>query len=157
MKTYSIQEINNVLKGSLIGTLSQNITSPEQLDLASENQISFIGNKKYEKYWSTSKASAAIVNEDISIEPGTNKAFIKVKNAELAMSQLLALFAPPPPQFDFDVHPTATIDDSVNLGKGVKIGAGCYLGPNVIIGDNVTIYPNATLLDFTSIGSRTTI
>lgn len=28
---------------------------------------------------------------------------------------------------------------------------------NVIIGDNVTIYPNATLLDFTSIGSRTTI
>ena len=157
MKTYSIQEINNVLKGSLIGTLSQNITSPEQLDLASENQISFIGNKKYEKYWSTSKASAAIVNEDISIEPGTNKAFIKVKNAELAMSQLLALFAPPPPQFDFDVHPTATIDDSVILGKGVKIGAGCYLGPNVIIGDNVTIYPNATLLDFTSIGSRTTI
>ena len=49
MKTYSIQEINNVLKGSLIGTLSQNITSLEQLDLASENQISFIGNKKYEK------------------------------------------------------------------------------------------------------------
>lgn len=157
MKSYSIQEINNVLKGTIIGTLSQNITSPEQLELAAENQISFIGNKKYEKYWSTSKASAAIVNEDISIEPGNNRTFIKVKNAELAMAQLLQLFAPAPPQFDFDVHPTACIDDSAIIGEGSKIGAGCYIGPNVIIGKNVTIYPNATLLDFSSIGNGSTI
>lgn len=157
MKSYSIQEINNVLKGTLIGTLSQNITSPEQLELASENQISFIGNKKYEKYWSSSKASAAIVNEDIGIEPGTNRAFIKVKNAELAMSQLLELFAPAPPQFDIDVHPTACIHDTVIIGEGTKIGAGCYLGPNVVIGKNVTIYPNVTLLDYSSIGNGSTI
>ncbi len=157
MKSYSIQEINNVLKGTLIGTLSQNITSPEQLELASENQISFIGNKKYEKYWNSSKASAAIVNEDIGIEPGTNRAFIKVKNAELAMSQLLELFAPAPPQFDIDVHPTACIHDTVIIGEGTKIGAGCYLGPNVVIGKNVTIYPNVTLLDYSSIGNGSTI
>lgn len=157
MKSYSIQEINNVLKGTIIGTFSQNITSPEQLELAVENQISFIGNKKYEKYWSTSKASAAIVNEDISIEPGNNRTFIKVKNAELAMAQLLELFAPAPPHFDFVVHPTACIDDTAIIGEGSKIGAGCYIGPNVIIGKNVTIYPNVTLLDFSSIGNGSTI
>jgi UDP-3-O-[3-hydroxymyristoyl] glucosamine N-acyltransferase len=38
-------------------------------------EISFIGNKKYEKLWSTSKACVAVVNEDISIEPGENRAF----------------------------------------------------------------------------------
>lgn len=157
MKSFSLQEINDVLKGNIIGTLCNNITSPEQLDLATTNQISFIGNKKYEKQWSTSNASAAIVNEDISIEPGKNKAFIKVKNAELAMAQLLQLFAPETPKFDFDVHPNATIDNSVIIGEGSKIGAGCYLGPQVVIGKNVTIYPNVTILDHTTVGNNTTL
>jgi hypothetical protein len=43
------------------------------------------------------KACVAVVNEDISIEPGENKAFIKVKNADLAMSQVLEMFAHPMP------------------------------------------------------------
>jgi UDP-3-O-[3-hydroxymyristoyl] glucosamine N-acyltransferase len=157
MKSYSIQEINEALQGQLIGNLLQHITAPEQLELATTHQISFIGNKKYEKYWATSNASAAIVNEDISIEPGENKAFIKVKNAELAMAQLLQLYAPEPPQFDFDVHPNATIHDSVILGIGSKVGAGCYLGPNVVIGKNVTIYPNVTILDGSFIGDHTVL
>ncbi|CAM2958755.1 UDP-3-O-[3-hydroxymyristoyl] glucosamine N-acyltransferase [Flavobacterium succinicans] len=157
MKSYSIQEINEALQGQLIGNLLHHITAPEQLELATTHQISFIGNKKYEKYWATSNASAAIVNEDISIEPGENKAFIKVKNAELAMAQLLQLYAPEPPQFDFDVHPNATIHDSVILGIGSKVGAGCYLGPNVVIGKNVTIYPNVTILDGSFIGDHTVL
>jgi UDP-3-O-[3-hydroxymyristoyl] glucosamine N-acyltransferase len=32
---------------------------------ASESEISFIGNKKYEKFWADSKACVAVVNEDI--------------------------------------------------------------------------------------------
>ena len=45
-------------------------------------------NKKYEKFWETSKACVAVVNQDISIEPGDNRAFIKVKNADLVKKQL---------------------------------------------------------------------
>jgi UDP-3-O-[3-hydroxymyristoyl] glucosamine N-acyltransferase len=55
------------------------ITAPEQIGVASDSDITFIGNKKYEKLWSSSKACVAVVNEDISIEPGDNRAFIKVK------------------------------------------------------------------------------
>jgi UDP-3-O-[3-hydroxymyristoyl] glucosamine N-acyltransferase len=54
------------------------ITAPEQLGVASDSEITLIGNKKYEKLWSSSKAFA-VVNKDISIEPGDNRAFIKVK------------------------------------------------------------------------------
>ena len=125
--------------------------------MANISEISFIGNKKYEKLWSSSKASTAVVNEDISIEPGENRAFIKVKNADLAMSQVLELFAPPAPIFAVDIHSTAVIDDSVTICNGVRVGAGCYIGPKVIIGDNVTIYPNVTILDECTIGKNTTI
>ncbi len=157
MKTYSISEINEVLNGVIIGNISQNITAPEELEAASNSQISFIGHKKYEKLWENSKACAAVVNEDISIEPGENRAFIKVKNADLAMSQVLALFALPEPEFSINVHPTAIIDSSVVIGNGVRIGAGCYIGPKVVLGDNATIYPNVTILDECTVGKNTTI
>jgi UDP-3-O-[3-hydroxymyristoyl] glucosamine N-acyltransferase len=70
------------------------ITAPEQLGVASDSD-NIYGNKKYEKLWSSSKACVAVVNEDISIEPGDNRAFI-VKNADLAMSQVLELLHLPP-------------------------------------------------------------
>lgn len=157
MKTYSIAEINEILQGVIVGETNVLITAPEQLDLAKETEISFIGHKKYEKLWQNSKAAAAIVNEDISIEPGDNRVFIKVKNADLAMSQVLEMFAPPTPLFRAAIHPTATIDQEAIIGNDVHIGAGSYIGPKVQIGDNVTIYPNVTILDECTIGKNTVI
>ncbi len=157
MKTYSIQEINDILQGVIIGNTSQNITTPEHLETATDTEISFIGNKKYEKFWQSSKACVAIVNEDISIEPGENRAFIKVKNADLAMSQILNLFAPPTPVFNTDIHPTAVVDETAIIGSGTRIGAGSYIGAKVLLGKNVTIYPNVTILDECSIGENTVL
>ncbi|RTZ04583.1 UDP-3-O-(3-hydroxymyristoyl)glucosamine N-acyltransferase [Flavobacterium bomense] len=157
MKSYTIQEINAILNGVIIGNTTQNITAPEQLEMATASEISFIGNKKYEKLWFTSNACAAVVNEDIAIEPGENRAFIKVKNADLAMSQVLELFAPPTPVFTIDIHPSAVIDPTASICTGARIGAGCYIGPNVIIGDNSTVYPNVTILDECTIGKNTVI
>lgn len=157
MKKFRIEEINAVLKGELIGGTNVEIIGPEQLELAANTEISFIGNKRYEKLWESSKACAAIVNEDISILPGDNRAFIKVRNADLAMSQVLEMFAPPPPVFDTDIHPTAVIDKTAVIGTGSRIGAGCYVGPNVKLGNDVTLYPNVTIMDECTIGSGTTL
>ncbi len=157
MKSFTIDQINDVLQGIIVGQTSQKITAPEQLEMAKDSEISFIGNKKYEKFWLNSNACAAVVNDDISIEPGENKAFIKVKNADLAMSQLLELFAQPAPVFDHDIHPTAVVHETATIGKGSRIGAGSYIGPKVILGENVTIYANVTILDESTVGNHTTI
>jgi UDP-3-O-[3-hydroxymyristoyl] glucosamine N-acyltransferase len=157
MKSYSIQEINDILKGVIVGNTINKITAPEQIENASDTEITFIGNKKYEKFWASSKACAAVVNENISIEPGDNRVFIKVKNADLAMSQVLELYAPPTPLFNVAIHPTAVVDETAIICNGVKIGAGCYIGPKVIIGDNAVLYPNVTILDECSVGKNTII
>ena len=157
MKTYTIQEINQVLKGEIVGHTNTQITAPEQLEEAKATEISFIGNKKYEKFWATSSACLAVVNQDIAIEPGENRAFIKVSNADLAMSQVLEMFAPPTPVFAVNIHPTAVVDASATIGNHTKIGAGVYIGPNVKIDENVIIYPNVTILDESTIGNHTTI
>ncbi|MGF2412243.1 UDP-3-O-(3-hydroxymyristoyl)glucosamine N-acyltransferase [Ferruginibacter sp.] len=157
MQTFSIQQINEKLKGTLVGNTTQLITGPEQLELANEQQITFIGNRKYVKYWEGSKACAAIINADITLEPGDNRAFIKVKNADIAMAELLELFVPETPVFDTDIHAAAVVDATATIGTGCKIGAGCYVGKNVTLGDNVILYPNSTVLDNTTIGKNTTI
>lgn len=155
MKSYSILQINEILKGELSGNTDQQINGPEQLERASINHITFIGNRKYAKRWGQSKACAAVIDEKIKLEPGENRALISVKNPDLAMAKLLEIFDPGPPQFDENIHPSAVVHPSAIIGKDSKIGAGCYVGKDVVLGDAVILYPNVTILDETKIGNGT--
>ncbi len=157
MQSFTLQEINEKLNGEIVGNTSQKITGPEQMELATYEQITFIGHKKYAKLWETSKACAAVINANIDLEPGENKAFIRVKNADIAMAELLELFVPAAPVFESDIDARATIHNTATIGEGCKIGAGCYVGKNVKLGNNVILYPNCTIMDDTTIGNNTTI
>lgn len=157
MKSFTIQEINALLKGDLIGTTNQIISGLEQLENATFNQISFIGNSRYVPLWQTSNACAVIVSNNINIESKENCAIIKVKNADLAMAKLLEIYSLEPPQFEVEIHPTAVIDETATIGAGCKIGANCYVGKNVVLGEGVILYPNVTIFDETKIGNNTTI
>jgi len=152
MKSFTIQEIKDLLQGELIGNTTQSITGPEELLKAKANHITFIGSVKYVSKWKDSKASAAIVNDNLKIEPGENRALIKVKNADLAMAKVLEFFELEPPVFEIDIHPTAVVHESAKIGKACKIGANCYVGKDVQLGDGVILYPNVTVLDETTIG-----
>lgn len=157
MTSLNINEINNLLKGELIGSTNEKINGPEQIEKAEKNHITFIGSKKYLRLWETSKASAVIVDETFDIEPGNNRAVIKVKNADLAIAKLLEAFDPGPPKFDVDIHPSAVIDSSAKVGTNCKIGAGSYVGKNVELAEGVILYPNTTVLDNTTIGKGTIV
>jgi UDP-3-O-[3-hydroxymyristoyl] glucosamine N-acyltransferase len=157
MPTFSIQQINEKLKGVIVGNTTEAITGPEQLELATNTHITFIGNRKYINLWETSKACAAVINDDIDLAPGDNRAFIKVKNADVAMAEVLELFMPSTPVFEEDIHPAAVVHPTTIMGTGCKIGAGCYVGKNVKLGNNVLLYPNTTILDDSTIGNNTTI
>ena len=93
MTSYSIREINNIIKGELIGNTSQKIEGPEEIQKANSNQITFIGSTKYLKFWEDSKACASLINYNVTIDPGDNRAFIKVKNVDLAMAGILELLS----------------------------------------------------------------
>jgi UDP-3-O-[3-hydroxymyristoyl] glucosamine N-acyltransferase len=157
MQTFTLQQINEKLNGEIVGDTTKVITGPEQMELASDTQITFIGHKKYAKLWEASKACVAVINADIDLSPGENKAFIKVKNADIAMAELLEMFVPAAPVFETDIDPRASVHASATIGDGCKIGAGCYVGKNVTLGKNVILYPNCTVLDDTKIGNNTVI
>ncbi len=157
MFSFTIEEINTILGGVLIGNTTQSITGLNKLNNATLNQITFIGSKKYTSKWPKSNACAVIVNDNIDLEAIENKAIIKVKSADLAMAKLLDVFSPEKPEFEEKIHSSAVIHESVKLGKNCTIGANSYIGKNVQIGDNVTIYPNVNVFDDSKIGSETVI
>jgi len=157
MKSFNIEAINTILNGEIVGNTTQEISGIEEIRRANESQITFIGNSKYARLWSDSKAKIAIVNDTVTIEPGEGRAFIKVKNADLVMAQLLDEFSPKAPEFDTEIHPTAVIHESAKLGTGCKIGAGCYVGKNVVIGDGTVLYPNVTVFDDTTMGNNNVV
>jgi UDP-3-O-[3-hydroxymyristoyl] glucosamine N-acyltransferase len=157
MKSFSIVEIAAAIDGVLEGNQDLIISAPEQIEDAKENQVTFIGSKKYAHLWEGSKASAAIISEGIDITASGDKAIIKVKNADLAMSQVLDLYAPALPQFETAIHQTAVVDATATIGEGCNIGANCFIGKNVQLGKNVHIYPNVVVFDDTVIGEGTTI
>lgn len=157
MKSFSIAEINSVLKGEILGETSAVINGPEQLEKAQEGDITFIGNRKYARLWENSNASAAVIDQKIALEPGANRVLIKVQNADLAMAQILELFDPGLPAFEQEIHPSAVVHETATLGKGCKIGANSYIGKNVVLGDGTVLYPNVTIMDDTNIGNGCTI
>lgn len=157
MKSFSIEDINAIVNGEVLGATNNEITGLEQIQKANKNQATFIGNRKFATIWKDSKASLAIVNDNLDLEPGENRVLIKVKNADLAMAKLLETFTPKAPHFETEIHPTAVIDTSAKIGDGSRVGAGAYIGKDVVLGDNVTIYPNVTILDETTIGDYTTV
>jgi UDP-3-O-[3-hydroxymyristoyl] glucosamine N-acyltransferase len=157
MKTITIDEISRAVDGHLAGSPNILILGVEEISAAKAGQLTFVGEKKYIKSWDTSLASAALVNKDFDIEPGPERALIRVTNADLALAQVLQLFAPDPPQCGLGVHSTAVVHATADIAEGVAIGAGCFVGPRVVIGEGAILYPNVTILDDSSIGCSTVI
>jgi UDP-3-O-[3-hydroxymyristoyl] glucosamine N-acyltransferase len=157
MKKFTVEEINQAVKGTLVGDPTILITGAEHILEATKNQLTFIGEKKYIKLWDQSSASAAIVHDKLDIKPGRGRALVRVADADLALALVLQLFEPKPPKCEPGVHPTAMVESTAEIGKGAAIGAGCYIGPGVVIGKNTRLYPNVTVLDDSSVGTETII
>ena len=154
-KSYSVKELSDLLKGNLVGDSAHAIDGPEQIEMAGSNHVTFIGNQKYIPLWKTSKASAAVVDKKLDLpDPGENRAFIEVGNADLAMAQLLDLFLPQGVELEAGIHPTAFVHEKATVGKNVTIGPNAFIGKGATIGDNSIIFPNVSVLDDAIIGAN---
>lgn len=56
-----------------------------------------------------------------------------------------------------NIHPTAIVSDTAQIGADVKIGPYSVIGPNVTLGDNVELKSHVVVEGHTSIGAGTLI
>ena len=56
-----------------------------------------------------------------------------------------------------EIHSTALVDPSAQLGRGIKIGAYCVIGVDVCIGDDTRIDPHVVIESNTTLGRNCTV
>ena len=173
MKNYTAKEIAEMLNGIIKGDENRVISGVSSLKEANSSQVSFLGNKKYHHQLAPSKAGVVLLSKDVENEElPPDKTYIVCENVDLAFSQVIGLFAPPPVEYPRNIHPTAAVDPGAVIGRNVHIGAnavvekgaiicdntcicaGAYIGHDVKIGCGTLIYPNVTILSRCTVGNK---
>jgi UDP-3-O-[3-hydroxymyristoyl] glucosamine N-acyltransferase len=171
MSSHTVRSLAELVGGEVLGNGAATIiTGISDLRSAGPDQLSFLGNPKYEQDALASKAAAILVGKKDA--PRFAFTRVVVESPSAAFGKISALFAPPPPRDEPGVHPTAVVAPGAVLGEGisvgphvvisagVKIGARCVIGANSFIGESTTIgddtriYPLVTIRERSVIGAR---
>ncbi|HKJ67986.1 MAG TPA: UDP-3-O-(3-hydroxymyristoyl)glucosamine N-acyltransferase [bacterium] len=143
-----VERISGELQGGSPDTV---ITDIAEIQHATSQNISFIGNSKYFKYLQTTKAGAVILPSHYS---GEFTPCILVDNPQLAVKKLIDVFRPPEPETFTGIHDTAIVDSSVDVGADVNIGPYSIIEAGTRIGDHTVIKSHATIGRGTTIGAE---
>ena len=173
--TLTAAKIAEMVNGKLIGSPDRTISSVSGIRDAQSDQLSFIGNKKYQHQLESTKAGVVLVCPDLADAPAEERTLIVCENVDYAFATVIAVFAEEPPKWPVGVHPSAVVSPEAKLGQGVSInanavieagaeigdgtviGAGCYIGHDVKIGAGSLLYPNVTVMYRCVIGRKAVI
>ena len=153
---FKANQIAEVLEGKVIGDPNAEVSKLSKIEEGEKGSLSFLSNSKYNSYIYNTEATIIIVNESFQPEKEISCTMIKVEDAYLAFSKLLAFYDEAKHNKSGRENPHF-IGENVTIGKDIYLGAFAYIGNNVIIGDNVKIYPNVYIGDNVTIGNNTTI
>jgi UDP-3-O-[3-hydroxymyristoyl] glucosamine N-acyltransferase len=171
--SYTLAEIADRIGGRLKGDGQIEIKGVSGLQEAQPGEISFLASRKYQQFLNSTRASAVILPEREEI--GLELPAILHVNPYFAFACAVKLFHPEKPNYPVGIHPTATLEKSVQLGKNVCVGpytviegkveigddctilAGCFIGESTKIGKEVFLYPKVTVYHSCQIGNQVII
>ena len=146
----TLHELADLVEGIVVGDSNLPIYGVSTIQEGKPNTITFIAHDKYQKYASSTTASAIIVTDKALLN---GKDGILLDSPQKAIAKVLNHFAPTYSQFE-GRHQTAQIDSSAKLGNNVSIGPNTVIDQNVIIGDDTTIGANNVINSGVKIGTN---
>jgi UDP-3-O-[3-hydroxymyristoyl] glucosamine N-acyltransferase len=169
----TLQQIVELIEGSsVVGDSGFLCESVAPLQLAGENDLSFVRDSKAEKLAKRSRAGALVVREALD---DVNACQLVVPDVMTAMIRVLERIGSKKRLQPIGVDPRAMVDDDADLGADVVIGPGAVVSKGAAIGDRAVIYgnayvglrsrigedsiihPNVTIMEDVTIGKRTII
>lgn len=151
---FTAQQIAELINGKIEGDADVAVSSFGKLEEATEGQLAFLANPKYEDFLYTTKASIIIINASLQVDKKLKATLIRVPDAYSSFAVILTAYSEMAKANLTGIQEPSYISDSAKLGDKVFIGAFAYLGKNVILGNNVKIYPQVFLGDNVSIGDN---
>jgi UDP-3-O-[3-hydroxymyristoyl] glucosamine N-acyltransferase len=163
--------IAQAVDGRLEGGSDPDITGAAPLDHAGTSDISLLAAPRYIDDAAATRAGAILVTPELAPRLRTDQTRIIVEDAHGALAALLPLLYPQTAA-EPGVHPTATLESGVALGRNVTIGAHAVIGAGTQIGEGAVIgahcvigrlcridadaylHAHVTLYDGVSVGAR---
>lgn len=137
--------------GTLYGNPDLQIDGVSSIQQAEPGTITFLTDSKYKRYLHNCPAAAIITSSKTILE---NKTGILAANPRLAMSLVLARFAPLV-ESATGIHKSAIISPAAEFGKNVSIGAFTVIEAGVRLDSGTSIGPHCTIRKNSIIGENT--
>jgi UDP-3-O-[3-hydroxymyristoyl] glucosamine N-acyltransferase len=154
---FTVQQIAEVLGGTVEGDPTLGISSLAKIEEAQAGSLSFLSNAKYEQFLYTTKATAVIVARSLELRQPVRAALVRVDDPYSGFTKLLGFYAQATRMGKRGVEQPAYMGESSVIGPGHYRGAFSYIGENCKLGDNVLIFPHAYIGDRVTIGEGSII
>ena len=135
-----LNEINEFLKGDLIGNGELEIKDISSFENAKQGDLTFVFDKNYVNDIANSKAAAFITAYKIK----TDKPQIIVKDPRAVLGKVLEIFFPMT-LISEGISEKAYLDPTVITAKNVTVRAFSYIDKNTVIGENSFIYNHVSI------------
>jgi UDP-3-O-[3-hydroxymyristoyl] glucosamine N-acyltransferase len=119
-----LSEIAQKLACRLEGAPETEIRGIAGIEHAEPGQITFLANRRYFPLLKTTRASAVLIEDGISLDRGAGSppiAALRTPNPYLAFAHAIELFYQPP-RYEPGIHPTAIIARTARIADGAHIG-----------------------------------
>ena len=149
-----LSEVAQNLACRLEGAPDTEIRGIAGIEHAEPGQITFLANRRYFPLLKTTRASAVLIEDGISLERGAGSppiAALRTPNPYLAFAHAIELFYQPP-RYEPGIHPTAIIARTARIGDGAHIGPYCFIDDQAEIGRNAVLHSFVTIYRGAKIG-----
>lgn len=150
---FTAEMIAAFLEGEIVGNKDAKVWSIGKIEEATNGDIAFLSNPKYEHYIYSTGASIVLVNNTFTPTAEISATVIKVNDAYKAFASLLDLYIANKPQ-KTGISPRASVSEGATLGEGVYVGDFAVIEAGCVVGDNTKIYPNTYLGDNVKVGAN---
>lgn len=164
----TLAQVARLTGGRVEGDDQVRVVRPAPLETAQRHELGLVADPAYLGRVAGSSAGALLVAEDLADRIDDGRPRVVVADPRAAMRPLLVELDPTP-RPSAGVHPTAVVDDGVELGEGVSVGpyavvsggvalgdrvvvgahcvvgAGCSVGPDTYLHPHVVLYPGTVL------------
>ena len=166
---YTAKDIAALVGGTVLGDPSVTVFAPGNIEHATQGQITFLANPKYEPLVYTTKASIVLVSADFVPIQAVPSTLVAVDQVYRALGILLAEFEKAKDRVvgisnKSSIHESVILGDQVAVGdfsiisEGTSIGAGTqvfgqvFIGRDCKIGKNCILYPGVKIYHGSAIG-----
>jgi UDP-3-O-[3-hydroxymyristoyl] glucosamine N-acyltransferase len=160
---YTAAELAKRVKGELVGNADARVTGVAPLEVATQDDLSFLSGASYRKQLDRTRAGVVLVPSTFSEPPPEGQTRIRCDEPSREFGAIASEYALPKPSFAPGIHPSAVVADSARVAESAHIGpnavveagaligersviqAGSYVGHDTSIGDDCHLFANVTV------------